>query len=172
MALGRAYKIGVFDTSTWIATGATATTTAATPILYWSTSANSDINISAVRCGILGAASFPSNASAVFSINTVTGTKAGGNAVTPLQLSGVAKASLLTAVSTAGGTAAAAITGLTVTTSWWSQEVPFTAGSNWGEWFTPGFELNHAVSLQFALCVSLSSAGTATTFGGEIEYTE
>ena len=172
MPLGRAYKIGVFDTSTWAAVGATVTTTTATPILYISTSANSDLNISAVRCGILGASTFPSNASVVFSINTVTGTKAGGNAVTPLQLSGIAKASLVTAVSTAGGTSAAAITGLTATTSWWSQEVPFTAGSSWGEWKTPGFEINLPVSGQFALCVTASSAGTGTTFGGEIEYTE
>src|SRR5262249_28294429 len=103
MAVARAYKIGVFDTSTWLPTGATVTTTSTTPILFISTSANSDLNISAIRCGVLGAASFPSNASIVFSINTVTGTKAGGNAVTPLQLSGIAKASLVTAVATAGG---------------------------------------------------------------------
>ena len=172
MALGRAYKIGVFDTATWLAAGATVTVATTTPILFISTSANSDINISAVRCGVLGAAAFPSNASVVFSINTVTGTKAGGNAVTPLQLSGIAKASLLTAVSTAGGTAAAAITGLTATTSWWSEPVPFTAGSNWGEWKTPGFEINLPISGQFALCVTASSAGTGTTFTGELEYTE
>ena len=172
MAIGRAYKIGVFDTATWLAAGATVTTTSTTPILFISTSANSDINISAVRCGVLGAASFPSNASVVFSINTVTGTKAGGNAVTPLQLSGIAKASLVTAVSTAGGTSAAAITGLTATTSWWSQPVPFTAGANWGEWVTPSFEVNLPISGQFALCVTASSAGTATTFTGELEYTE
>src|SRR5258708_29777029 len=131
MALGRAYKIGVFDTATWLATGATVTTTATTPILFISRSANSDINISAVRCGVLGAAAFPSNASVVFSINTVTGTKAGSNAVTPLQLSGIAKASLLTAVSTAGGTTAAAITGLTATTSGGSQPGPFTPRAAW-----------------------------------------
>lgn len=172
MALGRSYKIGVFDTSTWLPTGATVTTTSSTPILYWNTSANSDLNISAVRVGVLGAASFPSNASIVFSINTVTGTKAGGQAVTPLQLSGIAKASLVTAVSTAGGTSAAPITGLTVTTSWWDMVVPFTAGSDYGEWKTPGFEINHAVSTQFALCVTASSAGTGTTFFGELEYTE
>ena len=172
MSLGRVYKIGVFDTATWAATGATVTTTTSTPILFIQTSANSDINISCVRTGVLGAASFPSNASIVFSINTVTGTKAGGSAVTPLQLSGIAKASLLTAVSSGGGSAPAAITGLTATTSWWSQEVPFTAGSNWGEWKTPGFEINLPVSGQFALCVSASSAGTATTFAGEIEFTE
>ena len=172
MAQARAYKIGVFDTSTWLPTGATVTTTATTPILYISTSANSDINIACVRIGVLGAASFPSNASIVFSINTMTGTKAGGNAVTPLQLSGVAKASLVTAVSTAGGTSAAAITGLTATTSWWSQPVPFTAGSDYGEWKTPSYEINLTMSGQFALCVTASSAGTGTTFTGELEYTE
>src|SRR5260370_35037140 len=102
MALARTYKIGVFDTATWLPTGATVTTTTPTPILFISSSANSDINISCVRCGVLGAGAFPANASVVFSINTVTGTKAGGNAVTPLQLSGIAKASLLTAGSPPG----------------------------------------------------------------------
>lgn len=172
MALGRAYKIGVFDTATWLPTGATVTTTATTPILYISTSANSDINLSCVRIGVLGAATFPANASVVFSINTMTGTKAGGNAVTPIQLSGIAKASLLTAVSSAGGTSAAPITGLTATTGWWSLPVPFTAGSDFGEWKTPGFEVNLPISGQFALCVTASSAGTATTFTGELEFTE
>src|SRR6266567_810155 len=136
MPLARAYKVGVFDTSTWLPTGATVTTTVTTPILYCSTSANGDLNISAVRCGVLGAAAFPSNASIYFSVNTVTGTKAGGQAATPTQLSGIAKATLAT-WSTAGGTAAAAITGLTATTEWWGEPVPFTAGSSWGEWKTP-----------------------------------
>lgn len=171
MALGRAYKVGVFDTSVWLPTGATVTTTSTTPILYCSTSANSDLNISAIRCAILGASAFPSNASVVFSLNTVTGTKAGGQAASATQLSGIAKATLAT-WSTAGGTSAAAITGLTATTEWWSQVVPFTAGSNWGEWVTPGFEINLPVSGQFALCVTASSAGTGTTFAGELEYTE
>lgn len=171
MALGRMYKVGVFDTSTWLPTGATVTTTTTTPILYWSTASTSDLNISAVRCGILGAASFPSNASVVFSINTVTGSVAGGNTATPTQLSGVAKASLAT-FKTAGGTSAAAITALTATTEWWAEPIPFTAGANWAEWKTPGFEINHVVSGTYALCVTQSSAGTGTTFFGEIEYSE
>jgi hypothetical protein len=171
MPLARAYKVGVFDTSTWLPTGATVTSTTTTPILFLSTSANSDLNISCVRAGILGAAAFPSNASVVFSINTVTGTKAGGNAASATQLSGIAKATLAT-WSTAGGTSAAAITGLTATTEWWAEPIPFTAGSNWAEWKTPGFEINLPVSGQFALCVTASSAGTGTTFSGEVEYTE
>src|SRR5260370_37125079 len=129
MALARTYKIGVFDTATWLPTGATVTTTTPTPILFISSSANSDINISCVRCGVLGAGAFPANASIVFSINTVTGTKAGGNAVTPLQLSGIAKASLLTAVSTAGGTSAAAIPGLAPTTAGGATPGPVPRGA-------------------------------------------
>lgn len=171
MAVARAYKVGVFDTSTPLVTGATSTVTTPVPILYGVTTAAVDCNISAVRCGIMGAASFPSNASVVFSINTNTGTQAGGNAAVAKQLSGIARAAATTFF-TAGGTAAAAITGLTMTASWWSQVVPFTAGSNWGEWVTPSFEINIPVSTQFALFVTASSAGTATTFTGEIEFTE
>src|SRR6266568_413085 len=119
MALARAYKVGVFDTATWLPTGATvAGVTTPVPILFCSTSANSDLNISGVRVWVMGAAAFPSNADAYFSINTVTGTKAGGQAATPTQQSGIAKATLAT-WSTAGGTSAAAITGLTATTEWW-----------------------------------------------------
>lgn len=171
MPLGRMYKVGVFDTSTWLPTGATVTVTTTTPILYVATASTSDLNISAVRCGILGASTFPSNASVVFSLNTVTGSVGAGNTASPTQLSGIAKASLAT-WTTAGGTSAAAITGLTATKEWWAEPIPFTAGANWAEWKTPGFEINWPVSGTFALCVTASSAGTGTTFFGEVEYSE
>jgi hypothetical protein len=171
MALARAYKVGVFDTATPLATGASVNTTTPTPILFGVTVATADCNISAIRCSVLGAAAFPSNASVLFSLNTVTGTQAGGNAAVSNQLSGLALASNTTFL-TAGGTAAAAITGLTLGKVWWSQELPLTAGSNWGEWFTPGFEINIAVSTKFALYVTPSSAPSANTFTGEIEFTE
>src|SRR5258708_30413816 len=141
MALARTYKIGVFDTATWLPTGATVTTTTPTPILFISTSANSDINISCVRCGVLGAAAFPSNASIVFSVNTVTGTKAGGNAVTPLQLSGIAQASLLTAVSTAGRPGGAAVPGPAAAAAWGAPPGPINAGADRGAGKNPGVQL-------------------------------
>lgn len=171
MALARPYKVGVFDTSVPLATGATVTTTTPTPILYGVTSATGDCNISAVRAGIIGAAAFPSNASVVVSLNIVTGTAAGGQAAVAKQLSGVALAAQTTFL-TAGGTTAAAITGLTLGAFLWSQELPFTAGSNWGEWFSPGFEKNIPASTKFGLYVIESSAGTGTTFSGELEFTE
>jgi len=171
MAVARAYKIGVFDTSVWLPTGATDTTTATTPILYGVTTSSVDCNISAVRCAVLGAATFPANASVTFSINTNTGTQAGGQAAVARQLSGIARAAATTFF-TAGGTSAAAITGLTATAEWWAQVAPFTAGSNWGEWVTPSFEVNIPVSTQFGVFVTASSAGTGTTFFAEIEFTE
>ena len=171
MALARAYDVSVFNTSTPLAVGGTSTVTTPIPILYGITTATTDLNISGVRCNVLGAASFPSNASVLFSLNIATGTKAGGNAVVARQKSGSVLAAN-TVFSSAGGTSAAAITGLTMTTVLWSQEVPFTAGSNWGEWFTPGFEIPIPISTQFALFVTASSAGTGTTFGGELEFTE
>jgi hypothetical protein len=171
MALARPYKVGVFDTSTPLAVGATSTVTTPIPILYGVTAATGDCNISAIRGSVLGAAAFPSNASVLLSLNINTGSQAGGQTAVATQLNGVAFAARTT-FKTAGGTAAAAITGLTMTTMLWSQEIPFTAGSNWGEWFTPGFEINIPISTQFALFVTATSAGTATTFHGEIEFTE
>ncbi len=171
MAIARYYKVGVFDTGTPLATGATSTVTTPVPILYGVTTATNDCYISAIRGSVLGAAAFPSNASVTVSLNINTGTKAGGNAALARQLAGTALAAN-TIFSTAGGTAAAAITGLTMTTELWAQNIPFTAGSNWGEWFTPGFEIPIPISTQFALFVTASSAGTATTFHGELEFTE
>jgi hypothetical protein len=172
MAIGRVYKVGVFDTSTPLATGATSTVTTPIPILYGVTAATGDLNISAVRVSCMGAAAFPSNASFVASLNINTGAQAGGQTAVARSLAGASSLAANTVFKTAGGTSAAAITGLTMTTELWAQNLPFTAGANWGEWFTPGFEINIPISTQFALFITASSAGTATTFAGEIEFSE
>jgi hypothetical protein len=173
VAIARYYKVGVFDTATPLATGATvAGVTTTTPILTGSAVATGDCNISAVRVGALGAASFPSNASFAGGINVLTSTTlAGGNAATPSKI-GQSALAANTVFRTAGGTGASAITGGTVGAFLWSQEVPFTAGANWGEWFTPGFEISIAASTLFAVTITTSSAGTSTTFFGEVEFTE
>ena len=44
----------------------------------------------------------------------------------------------------------------------WSQTTPCTAGANWGEWFTPGFELNVPASATLALTYELGAAGTTS----------
>jgi hypothetical protein len=172
VTLARYYKVGVFDTSTPLATGASVTTTTPTAILYGTTSAAGDCNISAIRVGAFGSGSgFPSNASFVASLNLATTAAGGGNAAVAKQLSGVTRAATTTFL-TAGGTGAAAITTLVLSTFLWSQEIPFTAGANWGEWFTPGFEINIPVATEFAVYITEFSAGTGTTFGAEIEFTE
>lgn len=172
MALARYYKVGVFDTSTPLATGATVTSTTPAPILSGSTSASADCNISAIRVSCLGAASFPSNASWAASLNVMTSTTlTGGHAAVPHILTpGTLTAS--TTFLTAGGTSASAITNGTIGAFLWSQEIPFTAGANWGEWFTPGFEVNIPAPSLFAVYITESSAGTGTTFTAEIEFTE
>lgn len=171
MTLARIYKVGVFDTGTPLGTGATVAATSITPILYGVTTGTGDCNISAIRVGTIGAATFPANASNIASLNINTGAVAGGQTATAVQLSGVTRAATTT-FKTAGGTSAAAITGLTATTYLWSQEIPFTAGANWGEWYTPGFEINIPVSTQFGIFIQSSSSGSSTTFGGEIEFSE
>src|SRR5712691_11074317 len=103
MAIARYYKVGVFDTSTPLGTGATSTVTTPIPILYGVTTATQDVYVSAIRCSVMGAASFPANASVIFSLNINTGTKAGGNAVVPRQFAGTTLASN-TVFSSAGGT--------------------------------------------------------------------
>ncbi len=171
MAIARYYKVGVFDTSTPLATGATVASTTPVPILYGSCTATADCNISAIRVSALGYTSFPSNASWAASVNTIVGgTISGGNAAVAKPLSGTLAAN--TKFLTAGGTGAAAIGGGTLSTFLWSQDIPFTAGANWGEWFTPGFEINIPAVGEFAVYITPSGAGTGTTFSAEIEFTE
>ena len=43
----------------------------------------------------------------------------------------------------------------------WSQTTPCTAGANWGEWFTPGFELN-VTNATIAVTYELGAAGTTS----------
>jgi hypothetical protein len=172
VAVARFYSIDVFATSTWTATGAAVATTTATPILCGTTLSTNDMNISAVRASCLGATSFPANASFAASLNINTGTVTGGQTAVARLLGGGSALASQTTWKTAGGASAAAITVITQSTGLWSQEIPFTAGANWGEWYTPNFEINVAASTQVALYITQSSAGTGTTFGGAIEYSE
>jgi hypothetical protein len=172
VAIGRPYKCGVFDTALVAYNGGTVASTTPTPILLGTTTSTADCNISAIRVSCIGAAAFPSNASWTASLNLVTGNHTGGNTATPIPL-GPSSQAANTLFSTAGGSApGTAIAGMTLGKTYWSQDLPFTAGANWGEWYTPGFEINIPVSTQFAVVVTESSAGTGTSFAAEIEFTE
>jgi len=176
MSQARAYRVGVFDTSTWNATGATVTTTsttAPTPILTAATPATGTADISRIGISCLGASSFPSNASFTAILAIFTGTVSGGNAATPEPTGAVTLAANTTFL-TAGGASAAAISvaSLALTQVLWTQSFPFTAGANWAEWVTPGLELHVPISAKFGLFLTESSAGSGTTFGGELNFTE
>ena len=171
MALARSYKTGVFDSATWTATGAAGTVTTPVPILYGATGSASTCNITGVSAGVMGAAGFPANASVVVSVNSVSGTAAGGASATVTHLDAGTVPSSTTFL-TAGGASPTAITGLTVGAAYWSRVISFTAGSDYGDWESPGLEVTIPSSSKFAVCVTASSAGTSTAFGGEIAFTE
>lgn len=101
------------------------------PLLYISTPATADGNMFKAKCSVVApssAPSPPSNQSAFFSLNKVTGTKAGGAAVTPSVIGPQGLASNFTLSS---GTTT--ITGLTQSTELWGQDEPFTIGSAFGD---------------------------------------
>lgn len=130
--------------------------TGLTPLLYLAPTSTNDANIIAVKASIETGSSAPtavSNSDLFFSLNTVTGTKAGGGAVTPTKLNTALAAN--TVVSSA---ASAAITGLTQSTEQWGGAIPFTAGAFTNEaWENTGREINLAASSLNAFYVSVPS---------------
>lgn len=104
------------------ATGLTA------PLLYFTTPATADGTIVKIKCSVEAgsvAPVVPSNSDAFFSLNVVTGTKAGGAAVTPSPTGPVTLASNITTSS--GSTA---ITGLTQSTERWGGSCSLVPGSS------------------------------------------
>jgi hypothetical protein len=162
MALGRVYTI---DSGL-----VTVAATAQTCILVGTTTAVQTFNVEAIRIGIHSGAgvSYPSNGSVMCQMLRSTGTAAGGGTATknPANPGDVACQSAWLSGSTA-------ITGLTATAvEPWGQELPFTAGSSWGEWVTPGAEIQCPISANLALWVTCSSAGTATQFKAQLVIAE
>lgn len=122
--------------------------TGATPAFYIAPPATADLNIFKVIPSIEAGASVPtvpSNSSIQCTLNKVTGTKAGGAAVTPAgpfqNLSGLAANTVWSSGSTA-------LTGLTQSTEYWSRTIPFAAGSfrESDEENTNALEINLAAS--------------------------
>lgn len=139
--------------------GALISGTSATPLLYIAPTSTNDCNIVKFKVAIEAASSPapPSNGSVLFTLNKVTGTKGGGSAVTPSQLSGATLAA--NTVFSSGSTA---LTGLTQSTEYWAGVVPFTAGASWSDDFeNTGLELNIPASGTYAVYFTAASgAGT------------
>jgi hypothetical protein len=168
MALGRIYTVdgGILA----IAAAGPTTVMAVTP------AATNPIDIQAIRFAVLGAASFPSNASLnVVLARASSGFTSGGSTITanPHNAGDVAANSVWkNCQSTAAGGTFAAIVGYTQGVTLWEQAIPFTAGSNWAEWVTPGSEWRVAASAFAAVYLTQSSAGTATSFSCELVFAE
>jgi hypothetical protein len=124
------------------------------PLLYFAPPSTSDANIISIRVSAEVSGSAPtavSNSDLYFSLNTVTGTKAGGAAVTPAILSPSSLAA--TTVASSGTTA---ITGLTQSTELWGAPVPFAGGAFITDsWENTGREINLGASSKTAFFLTV-----------------
>lgn len=148
--------------------------TGLTPLLYLAPPSTADCNVIAIKCSVEVSGSAPtavSNSDIFFSLNTVTGTKAGGAAVTPSKLSPSALAA--NTVCSSGSTA---LTGLTQGGVLWGGAVPFTAGGFTNEaWENTGREIYLAASSQTAVYMSVPSgpgAGSGFSVRAEVWLAE
>jgi hypothetical protein len=101
------------------------------PLLYFAPPATADGNVFKIKVSCeagAGTPTVPTSSSLAFTLNTVTGAKAGGAAVTPNPVGPVTLASNIVASS---GTTV--ITGLTQTTERWAGTIPFSPGSFAGD---------------------------------------
>jgi len=132
------------------------------PLLYLAPPSTADANVLAIKPSIEVQSTSPvavSNSDIYFSLNTVTGTKAGGAAVTP---SKIGSSSLAANTVVSSGTTA--ITGLTQSTELWGGAVPYSAGSFSNEaWENTGREIYLAASSQQAFYVTVPSGPGAGT---------
>lgn len=147
MALARVYNVDVNTTGAndpGINVGTGGVIGNENVLMYGATAG--EFNISAIRIALYSKsnASYPTNGSITFRIRPVsstnTGILVGTGTAKPISQSTTAAASTWI-YSTASGSGTGTFATMT-TAPLWSQTLPATAGANWGEWFTPGFEIN------------------------------
>jgi hypothetical protein len=161
VAIGRMYNVDTGQ-ATGISIG-TGGVTGTEWVLMYGASA-SDFNISAVRVATYSgsSASYPSNGTITWRVRRVSGTPTGilvgtGSAYAISQSTLAPTSVWVYSTANGSGTATFATSGALL----WSQTTPCTAGANWGEWFTPGFELNQ-VNGTIAVTYELGAAGTTS----------
>jgi hypothetical protein len=161
VAIGRVYVVDSGQTTgISIGTGGSAGTEYV--LLYGGTSG--EYNVSSVRVATYSgsSASYPSNGTITWRLRKVSSTNsailAGTAVVNPISQSTTAAASVwIYSTANGSGTATFATSGNIL----WSQTTPCTAGANWGEWMTPGFELN-VTNSTMAVTYELGAAGTTS----------
>ncbi len=173
MSVARAYNIDTGQTTgISIGTGGVAGTEY---VLLYGSSAQ-DFNVSAVRVSTYSgsSASYPSNGTITWRIRRVSSTNTGilvgtATAAPTGQSTLAAQSTWIYSTANGSGTATFATYGNVL----WSQTIPCTAGANWGEWFTPGFEIN-VTNATIAVTYELGAAGTtsAVNLMPELEISE
>ena len=168
MAIGRVYNVDV-NSVTGIAIGTGGVPGTEYVILVGGSTG--EFNVSAIRVATISgsSASYPSNGTITWRLRRVTGTNSGlfvsTATVAPIGPSTTAATSTwLFSSANGSGTGTYATSDNVI----WEQTTPCTAGANWGEWFTPGFELNVGPGNQttlLAMTYELGSAGTTSAVG-------
>ena len=166
MAVARVYNVDT-NSASGVAIGSTTPGTEFV-LMYGAVTAGVEFDISAVRVGTYSgsSASYPSNGTVTFRLRKFTGglLPAGGSGATataaPIGQSTNSALSSWYYSNLTNATATVGTPGAVV----WEQTIPCTAGANWGEWFTPGFEINlgAAGAGSLALTYEYGAAGTSS----------
>jgi hypothetical protein len=162
VALARTYVVDSGQT-TGISIGTGGAGATEYVILYGGTAG--EYNVSAVRVATYSgsSASYPSNGTLTWRLrggmaSTKSAILAGTAVVNPISQSTTAAASVwIYSTANGSGTATFATSGNLL----WSQTTPCTAGANWGEWMTPGFEIN-VTNSTMAITYEVGAAGTTS----------
>ena len=170
MAIGRVYNVDV-NSVTGIAIGTGGVPGTEYVILVGGTNAaTTEMNISAIRVATISGsgASYQSNGTITWRLRRVSGANSGlfvatATAAAIGQSTTTASSTWLFSSANGSGTGTYATYGAVL----WEQTTPQTAGANWGEWFTPGFELNVGAGpgTLIAVTYELGSAGTTSAVG-------
>ena len=161
MAIGRVYNVDSGST-TGITIGST-TPGSEFPLIYGQTT--SEFNVSAIRVGTYSGSSayYPPNGTITWRLRRVSSTisaglQGGTGSAYSVGQSTTAPVSLWYYSTWTNATGTFATTGGIM----WEQTIPCTAGANWGEWFTPGFEINVGPGqATLALTYEYGAAGTS-----------
>lgn len=166
MAIGRVYNVDSgLTTGIGIGTGGTPGTEYV--LLVGGITGAVEFNVSAVRVATYSgsSASYPSNGTITWRIRRVSGANTGlfvgtANVNAVGQSTTTAASTWLYSTANGSGTGSYATYGAVL----WAQTTPCTAGANWGEWFTPGFELNvgNGPGTLLAVTYELGAAGTTS----------
>ncbi len=168
MAIAKTFNVDT-NSATGIPIGST-TPGSEFVLMYGAVNAGTEFNISAIRVGTYSSSSstYPNNGTITWRLRKVSGTllPAGGSGATasasPIGQSTNSAVSSWYYSNLANATATFSTqTGAVV----WEQTIPMTAGANWGEWFTPGFEINLGAAGAGSLALTYEVGGGVTGTG-------